>query len=479
MSTTAKIGAFFLVVLIATGILILRIEDIGVGKKARTRAVEVHFADVAGLDDKSAARIAGVRVGKVDGIRLLPDGTAIVRIALEGDVELRQGAAGQIRAMGLLGDKYVDLYPGPPSGAKLADGARIEGSVPTSLDELTKLAGDIGKDVKELTSSLRGSIGGREGEEKLNRIVDNIGRLAESLAQMVEANRFNVDASLRNVREFTAGLNATLARLDRILDENRGSLKGTMANTDELSAKLKTTADNLNSITKKIDEGQGTVGKLINDPETAQNLNDTLKAVKSGVDQLNTTLTQVNKIELQFGFRGEYATRSGSGNGYFTLDIMPHDNRFYRLELIAPAGGRRYDESQTVTILNPDGTQTTTQYTTTTYKDQLAISAQMGFREHNTILRAGLIESRGGVGIDQILWEDKLRLTGEIWDFNRSGFRPNLKMYGRWVPRKNFFVTAGVGDLLNPSERSLLLGAGFSWTDERVKSLLGTVTVFK
>lgn len=479
MSTTARIGAFFLVVLIAAGVLILRIEDIAIGKKARTRAVEVHFADVAGLDDKSAARIAGVRVGKVDGIRLLADGSAIVRIALEGDVELRQGAAGQIRAMGLLGDKYVDLYPGPPSGARLADGARIEGSVPTSLDELTKLAGDIGKDVKELTSALRGSIGGREGEEKLNRIVENIGRLAESLAQMVEANRFNVDASLKNVREFTAGLNATLARLDRILDENRGSLRGTMANADELTAKLKATADNLSSITQKIDVGKGTVGKLINEPETAQNLNDTLKAVKSGVEQLNTALTQVNRLELEFGFRGDYATRSGSGNGYFTLDIMPHETRFYRVELVAPATGRRYDESQTVAILNPDGTKTTTQYVTTTFKDQLAISAQMGYRRNNTILRAGLIESRGGVGIDQILWGDQLRLTGEMWDFNRSGYRPNLKMFGRWVPQKNFFVTAGVGDLLNPSERSLLLGAGFSWTDERIKSLLGTVTVLK
>jgi phospholipid/cholesterol/gamma-HCH transport system substrate-binding protein len=479
MSTTAKIGAFFLVVLIAAGVLILRIEDIAFGKKARTQIVEVHFTDVAGLDDKSAARIAGVRIGKVDGIRLLPDGSAIVRIALEPDVELRQGASGQIRAMGLLGDKYIDLLPGPPGRPKLADGARIEGNVPTNLDELTKLAGDIGKDVKELTSALRGSIGGREGEEKLNRIVDNIGRLAESLAQMVDANRINVDATLQNVREFTSGLNATLARLDRILDENRRSLKGTMANADELSAKLKSTADNLNSITQKIDAGQGTVGKLINEPETAQNLNDTLKAVKSGVEQLNTALTQVNKLELEFGFRGEYLTRSGSGNGYFTLDIMPHETRFYRVELVAPANGRRYDESQTVTILNPDGTRTTTEYITQSYKDQLAVSAQMGYRDHNTILRAGLIESRGGVGVDQILWEDKLRLTGEIWDFNRSGFRPNLKMYGRWVPRKHFFVTAGVADLLNPSERSLVLGAGFSWTDERVKSLLGTVSVFR
>ncbi len=479
MSSTAKIGAFFLVVLVATAFLILRIEDIRVGRKARTHVVEVHFADVAGLDDKSAARIAGVRVGKVDGIRLLPDGSAIVRIGLDPDVELRQGARGEIRAMGLLGDKYVDLIPGPMGAPRLADGARIEGNVPMGVDQLTKLAGDIGSDLKELTSALRGSIGGPEGEEKLNRIVDNIGRLAESLAQMVDSNRQNIDVSLANVREFTKGLNATLARLDRILDENRANLKGTISNADELSAKLKSTAGNLDSITRKIDEGQGTVGKLINDSETATNLNDTLKAVKSGVEQLNTALSQVNRLELEFGFRGEYLTRSEGGKGYFTLDIMPHETRFYRLELAALTPGRRYDESQTITAINPDGTQTTTQYITQSYKDQLAITAQMGWREHNTILRAGLLESRGGVGVDQILWDNKLRLTGEVWDFNREGFHPHMKAYGRWVPRKNFFVTAGVDEILNASERSLVLGAGFSWTDERIKSLLGTTTLFR
>ena len=40
----------------------------------------VQSADVAGLDDKSSVRVAGVRVGKVDGIRLLPNGTAVARL---------------------------------------------------------------------------------------------------------------------------------------------------------------------------------------------------------------------------------------------------------------------------------------------------------------------------------------------------------------------------------------------------------------
>ena len=161
MTTTAKIGAFFLVILVLLGFLVMKIEDIPFGKKARTNVAEVQFKDVAGLDDKSAVRIAGVRVGKVDGIRLLPDGTAVARIALEREVELREGAWGQIRNMGLLGDKYVELFPGRPDAARLGPGVRIPGTVPTGFDELTKLAGEIGKDVKELTGALSSSMGGQ------------------------------------------------------------------------------------------------------------------------------------------------------------------------------------------------------------------------------------------------------------------------------------------------------------------------------
>ncbi|MBI5104200.1 MAG: MCE family protein [Solirubrobacterales bacterium] len=59
--------------------LVHAIEDLPFPGKARAATAEVGFKDVAGLDDKSAVRIAGVRVGRVDGIRLLPDGSAVAR----------------------------------------------------------------------------------------------------------------------------------------------------------------------------------------------------------------------------------------------------------------------------------------------------------------------------------------------------------------------------------------------------------------
>ena len=182
MNTTAKIGLFALVVLLALGVLVLKIEDIAVPGRRRGRPRrEVHFADVAGLDDKSAVRIAGVRVGKVDGIRLLPDGTAVSRIAFDGDVELRDGAWGQIEEPRPPRRQVRrPLRRGTRSKPRLPDGARIPGRVPDAVrraDEAREghRQGRQGADGGPLAARSAGET----GEEKINRIVDNVGALAE------------------------------------------------------------------------------------------------------------------------------------------------------------------------------------------------------------------------------------------------------------------------------------------------------------
>lgn len=475
MTTTAKIGAFALVVLVLLGVLVVKIEDLPLGKGKRGSVVEVRFANVAGLDDKSAVRIAGVRIGRVDGIRLLPDGTAVARLLLDGDVELREGASGQIRNMGLLGDKYVELSPGRPDGGRLPEGSRILGSIPTGMDDLTKLASDIGKDVKELSGALSASIGGKQGEEKINRIVDNVGRLAEALSKLVEANRQNVDISLANLRAFSAEIRETLARVDRILEENRSGVKGTVSNLDEVTGKLKTTADNLNSITRKIDTGDGTIGQLVNSGETHKNLNEALQSVKTGVDSLNTTLTRINRIELDLGFRGEWATRPGQGKAYVSVDVSPRQNKFYRFEVVSAAGGVRKDEKETTTVLLPDGTAATTVKQTERYEDTFGFSAQLGLRQKDSVFRAGIIENRGGVGFDQFLLRDRLVVTGDAWDFARPDRNFRMKVWGQYRATPSLFVSAGVDELFNSPYRSLFLGAGIRWRDEDIKSILGVI----
>ena len=435
---------------------------------------------MAGLDDKSAVRVAGVRVGKVDGITLRPDGTAVVHLALDPGVELREGASAQIRSLGLLGDKYVELQRGRPGRAPPRPGALLEGAATGGFDDITKMATDIGKDLKELSSALAGSMGGKQGEEKLNRIVDNVGALAEALREMVEQNRGNIDTTLTNLKEFSTQMRETLARMDRILEENRGNLKSTVANADEISEKLKTTADNLNSITGKIDTGQGTIGKLLNDDETHKNLNDALTSVKTGVESLNQTLSRVNRLQLDLGFRAEYAspaTATASTTSRWTRSRATTSSTVSRSGRPRRACARTSTRRTTVTF--PNGSQQTIHTTGERYVDQLLLSLQLGYRLKDTILRAGLIESRGGAAVEQTFRADTFRVAGEVWDFSRDNYRGHVKLYGRWNASPNLYMTGGVDDLLNPGLRVPFIGGGIRWKDEDLKALLGSIPIPK
>ncbi len=476
MSTAAKVGAFFLIVLAITALLIWKIEDIRVGH-GRPRKVTVQFKDVGGLDEKSAVRVAGVKVGKVGKIRLV-EGKAFVDIELDPNVFLRQGASASIESLGLLGEKYVELVPGPFGATPLPDNSVILGGIPVSFDEITKLARDIEIDIKSITKSLKESIGGPQGEERLSDIVENMRLISEQVRVIVESNRAGVDATIANFREFSTAMKELVARVDSLVATNEGNVSQGLSNIREISGKLETTTDNLNQITGKIREGEGTVGKLVQSDETHKNLNDALVAVKEGVAGLNKALGAAERMKIDLGLRSEYLARSAKGKAYFTLDVDPKDSpRFYRVELSSQPFGKRKNTTTVERTVFPDGHVEQTITDTEELKDEFAISALFGYRWKDFAIRAGLLESRGGAGVDYMPLKDRLRFSADLWDFNRPGYSAHAKLTSRYYFLPSVFVTGGWDDFLNRSRRadSLFFGAGLRWSDDDIKYLLGSV----
>jgi phospholipid/cholesterol/gamma-HCH transport system substrate-binding protein len=479
MTTAAKLGAFFIVVLILAGILVWRIEDLRLAR-GPAKKISVEFKDVAGLDAKSTVRLAGVRVGKVSKIRLSPDGKAIVDMVLDREVDLRQGASAAVANLGLLGEKYVELVPGPVGAAELPEGTTLKGDLPVSFDQITKLARDIEVDIKDITKNLSQSLGGPQGEERLRTIVENVRVISDDLRLMVAANRGNVDATLANLRGFSEGMTQLVDRLDKLIASNQANVAQGIANIKDVTGKLETTADNVNQITGKIKEGEGTVGKLVQSEETHKNLNEALVAVKEGVAGLNKALGTVGKIKIDLGFRSEILPRFSKGKGYFTLDIDPPDVRhFYRVELASQPFGRRTNTTTVTRTTFPDGHTEVTTADEAEFKDDFAISALLGYRWKDLTLRAGVIESKGGAGLDYALLKNRLRFSADVWDFNRSDYWAHGKRTSRYYFSSSVFVYGGWDDLFNRTRGadSVFFGAGLRWSDDDIKYLLGSIPI--
>ena len=477
MSSVAKVGAFFVAALALAAVLVWQIQGLRIGK-GRTQRISVVFPDVAGLSEKSTVRLAGVPVGKVRKIRLDSQGRAVVDLDVNEDVDLRMGASASIANLGLLGEKYVELIPGPVGANPLPEGSTLRGGAPVSFDEITKLARDIEVDIKSISKNLNESLGGPEGEERLRTIVENVRIITDDLRVMVASNRGNVDSTISNFREFSAMMTQLVDRIDRLVASNQGNVSGSIANIRDITQKLETTADNLNQITAKIRGGEGTVGKLVESEETHKNLNDALLAVKEGVGGLNKAIGGVGRIHLDLGLRTEYLARNSKGKGYVTVDVTKDNSpQFYQLELSTQPLGRRYDTLTQTTTTFPDGHRETTITDELQYKDQLAISALFGLRMGNLALRGGLIESRGGAAVDYVALDKRLRVSAEMFDFSRPDYSAHAKLSTRYYFSPSVYVTGGWDDFLNRSRKadSLFLGAGIRWTDEDIKYLLGSI----
>ena len=508
MSSAAKIGAFMLIILAILGYFVLKIEDIDISRGKGTQKVKAVFDNVAGLDAKSPVRVAGVRKGKVASIRLLPNGKAEVTLEIDDDVPLHSDASAHVANLGLLGEKYIELLPGTPTAPPAnAETIVLRGTQPASIDDVTNQVSAIATDVKAITESLRSTLGGPNGQQRLEEIVENVRQITAETRALIAANRDNVDATVGNMRAITADLRVQIpkiaASIDRVANqlggtvgENREDVRKIVENLRTLSTELKTTTANANDITGQMKSGQGTIGKLIYDEEAYKRLNSTLSSVESGVTELKNTLGRVGKIGLDLGLKAEYqagadATKDGvdfgsSSRSAITMRLIPNidKNRFYNVELADdPRGRKREKDTITTTTNTATGQSITTVTHETRFDRDLRLSAQAGWVLDNLALRVGLFDNTGGVGGDY-QFNPRVRVVGEAYDFGkRYDSNPHVRVFGEYTLRSEkpntprIFVTSGIDNALN--DTAFTFGGGIRWRDDDLKYLLGSIPLGK
>jgi len=503
MSSAAKVGIFMLIILAILGYFVLKIEDIHPNRKG-LKSVAAVFDSVAGLDNKSKVRVAGVPVGEVKDIELQKNGKAKVTMEIDTDVELHDGAYARVVNLGLLGEKYVEIVPGPPTAPR-AEGRVLRGTQPASIDDVTNQISAIATDVKAITESLRTVMAGPQGEQRLSEIVENVRQITGQVRELVAANRTNVDATLANAREITAQLRDEVPKLtssiekvanslNSTLGENRQDVRQVVENLRKLSGDLKTTTENLNAITGQVRSGEGTVGKLLYSDEAHQRLTTALTAVEGGVNELRTTLGRANRIALDLGMKADYyaglsnsKTEVGSitsnSRAAVTLRLIPNPerNRYYNVELADDPVGRRRDKVTDFTITDPAGHTTTTIVKETRFERGFLVSAQAGWNLQPLSVRVGLFDSTGGGGLDYHV-NDRINVTGELFDFGKHrDNNPHLRLYGQYIFRHEkpnapmLFLSSGVDNVFNNT--AFTFGGGIRWRDDDLKYLLGSVPV--
>jgi len=466
LSAEAKVG-----VLVIVGSLLLLYMTFAVGKyqfgEKEGYTLQAAFDSVAGLDTKSAVRMAGVKIGLVEKIEL-EDNRAKVTMRIDPEVKIARGTEAMIKTMGLLGEKYVEFVPvkrGKPQqpsadvDANYRDGERVLATVsPSDVDKLINQLSSITDDIKKVTASLSQVFGTARGARSME---DILGDLRQTTANIKDFSyTLQNDGSGLVIR-----LNELVASLNGVVGDNRDSLKVTMENVKEASKSAELALASIDNTMRKIDRGEGTLGKLVNDEGMYNNIDSAAKGISDAT-------SRIERMKTIVGFRGEYMFPEAKS--YVTLELKPTRDKYYILEMTSDPFSN-YNRTETTTT--PGST-----VVTETYEDKFKFSLEFAKRWGNLALRLGMIESTGGVGADYFAFDDRIKFSVDSWNYNSKepgNENAHVKATASVGLGKTIFVNAGYDNALNTKRASAFVGLGLRFDDDDLKYLLGSVPIPK
>ena len=278
-----RVGMFLLIALLILGFLILNSSgDFNpFEKKLRLKA---RFISGDGLHPNAEVQLAGVSIGKVEDVKfLLPDETTDERIEARfavvqeleghpiGDL-IRTDSTAQLIATSVLGnEKIINITPGSPKGAPVAEDTILESSTPVSINQLTATGDDLLRQIKGLAVPVNEILNkANKGEGTLGRIVND-----ESLYK-------NLDLTVTEAKTTMEKLQSTLDKVNH----GDGSA-GKLLNDPELYNSLNRTVTQLESISNDIKAGRGTAGKFVTDEALYNETRAAIADLRVSVGKIN------------------------------------------------------------------------------------------------------------------------------------------------------------------------------------------------
>ncbi len=209
--------------------------------------------------------VAGVPVGRIQAISL-EGRQAVVLFTVSGGIGLNENSVALIDASDVFGEAYVqlELNEGPP----VPPGARIKGDLAPGLRDLIKEGVKVARHTNLLLDDARTLVNridtllGPGGT--FHRTLNNVERITESGLEF--SSRF--DNYGRLLEETLASLDSAAIRIRRAVDENQDDLSSVLAGLESASSRLDT-------MLVEIENGRGTLGRMLNDERLYEDLRST------------------------------------------------------------------------------------------------------------------------------------------------------------------------------------------------------------
>lgn len=316
--TQGVVGVFMLTVLVLLGYFTIVISGVDLLSGRHRVPVRVAFSQVGGLKDRDNVMYRGTKVGVVERVEVTPS-NLVVTARIDSNVILREGYSATVCSLSMLGGTYLRLEEGEGEALDL-ETTLFRGVTPTDWME----------DLRQIASTVNGFVSGPElgvivtnaveASEKAREFAEDAKRMADDVKAFIDkANHFadKAVAVADRVERGEGMVGKLLSSDDTVYDD----FKETMANAKEISAKVnrdkmfddleagiaafrqaaesfdakamseKGTAllADLGVVAERLKNGEGTLGRLSNDPELYEEVKGLMKDVRQIVDNYRDT----------------------------------------------------------------------------------------------------------------------------------------------------------------------------------------------
>jgi phospholipid/cholesterol/gamma-HCH transport system substrate-binding protein len=215
----------------------------------------------AGVKQGQAVRLAGVQIGVVSDVELDPRGTILVTMNVEDGYQVPRNSTAAVQAVGIFGDQEIALLPKEPSPIFFNEGDSVPPAVPKAgLPELTARADTISQRLDDVAKAVQLELVAGGGIADLRKTLGATHDLARQLGGIAAEQSKQLSLTLTQLRNTTAAIDSV--QLDSTMRNLQQTTRNLAAFTDSLSG----TAQALNAVLAKADKGDGTLGRLLNDP---------------------------------------------------------------------------------------------------------------------------------------------------------------------------------------------------------------------
>ena len=318
-----KIGVIVLVsVVILTTLLFLMTSSSGLGFFSRKLTVTTYFENSAGLKVGAVVNLQGVTIGTVKSIivttaaeRKLTPVQVVMKLDSKYQTSLHTDSMAALTTVGVLGDTVVDINSQVATGPMLRDGDELKTLETPSIQDVVKESQGTIENLNVILA-------------KLNTVVDNMesgkGSFGQLLTNPELYNKFTAAAD--EVHTLSVKMNSSDNTVGKFFNDNA-----------EMYNRLNDAISRVDDITKNLQSGKGSAGKMLTDETMYNNLNQSLanlnsiladaEAGKGSAGMLLKDPTFAKKLNDAISQTDELVTAINAGKG--TLGKLATDDAMY------------------------------------------------------------------------------------------------------------------------------------------------------